>query len=288
MKRIVSLFFLIAVLGACKRPDTTINGYTPKENYYYKLLAIGDGKLKADSSDYLWIDACCCTLKDSVFWDTKHDAGQRFFIRRGDFPFAQHIFTLSEGDSIQYLVPSPVFYKEFFKLPVPFFSQRDSAVKFSLGVRKILSPEEYSVISDSLRAVRIGSENEEYAQIYNYITQNFKGSVEFSKDAFLMITAPAAGDSIRPGKKVSIAYKGYFLDGRIADYTPEGHPLDFTIGHEGQIIEGLRLALLRLRKGEKAKIIVPSRLAFGRQGSSNGSIAPYTPLLYEVQVIDVK
>lgn len=288
MRFLLLLLFIVLAIVSCKRPDTTINGYTPKENYYYKLLAIGDGKIKPDTSDYLWINATCYTLKDSIFWDTRHNASQSFFIRHSSFPFAKHIFTMAEGDSMQYLVPTAVFYKEFFKLPVPFFSKTDSAVKFSVKILDIISEDRFAVISDSLQASREQKENEEYAQIYNYVTQNFKHSIEYKKDAFLMVTGSTNGDSVKPGKRVSLAYKGYFLDGRLADYTPENRPFDFTLGHEGQIIEGLRLALLRLKKGEKAKIIVPSRLAFGRQGSSNGSIAPFTPLLYEVEVLDVK
>ena len=47
-------------------------------------------------------------------------------------------------------------------------------------------------------------------------------------------------------------------------------------------------ALYKLKKGEKAKIILPSQLAFGDQGSSNGVIPPYTPLVYQIEIIDIK
>jgi len=152
----------------------------------------------------------------------------------------------------------------------------------------IVSEEEYGRVADSLRAHIIEQQNEEYAQIYNYVTLNFKGSDQFSSDAFLQITQKTTLDSVKKGSKVSLLYKGFFLDGRPADLSGGNKPFEFTIGQEGQVIEGLKLALYRLKKGEKAKIILPSRLAFGSKGSSNGSIAPYTPLLYEVEIIDVK
>lgn len=284
----LGLTIVLILLLSCGRKDRTINGYSQKDNFYYKLISLGDGKLKPDTADYLWIDATCYTLKDSVFWDTKHDAEQAFFVRYGAFDFARHLYTLSEGDSVQYLLPSAVFYQELFQFPVPFFSKRDSAVKFSVRILKILGQEEHAHICDSLRAARLQRAGEEYAQVYHYITRNFKRSIEFSKDAFLEKTREADGDSIKWGSLVSVAYKGYFLDGRLADYTPDNHPFEFTMGQEAQLIDGLRLALYHLKEGEKAKIILPSRLAFGTMGNSNGSIAPYTPLLYEVEVIDVK
>lgn len=265
------------------------NEYSKKDNYYFKLLSIGDGKIKPDTSDYLWIDAACYTLKDSVFWDTKHNAFQSFFIKQNTFSFAKHIFTLAEGDSVQYLVPSATLFKEVFGFTKPAdFSKNDSAVKFSVRILRIISPDEYTHVADSLRANTLARENEEYGQINNYVTGNFNGSYEFSKDAFMQKTDSTRSDTIKWGSRVSILYMGYYLDGRLVDFTPDKKPFEFKMGQEGQVIEGLKLALYHLKKGEKAKIILPSRLAFGSKGNSNGSVAPYTPLLYEVQVLDVK
>ena len=272
----------------CRNKPKLINGYSPRDNFYYKLISIGDGKQKPDTTDYLWVDATCYTLKDSVFWDTRHEAGQHFFVRHGAFDFARHLYTLSEGDSVQYLIPAEVFYKEMFSFPVPFFSRNDTAVKFSVKILRILNGDAYARVNDSLRAAGAGRAADENAQIRNYVNKHFSRSLEFSKDAFLEKQEQSAGDSILPGRQVSLAYKGYFLDGRLADYTPEGRPFEFRMGQEGQIIDGLRLALYHLKEGEKAKIILPSRLAFGSAGNSSGSIAPYTPLLYEVHVIKVK
>jgi FKBP-type peptidyl-prolyl cis-trans isomerase len=50
----------------------------------------------------------------------------------------------------------------------------------------------------------------------------------------------------------------------------------------------MQMAIRVMRKGEIAKFILPSRLAFGEQGSSDGTIPPFCPLVYEVEIIDVK
>ncbi len=287
--RKVAFVLLTAVLFLGCGPEKTHNGYSKKDNYYYKLLSIGDGKIKPDTSDVLWIDASCLTLKDSVFWDTKHNAFQSFFVEQNSYSFTKHLFSLAEGDSVQFLVKPVTLFKEVFGYSkVAFFSEKDSAVKFSAKILRIISPDEYTQLTDSLRVVTEGRQNEEYAQINNYVTQSFDESLQFSVNAFLQVTKPSVGDSIKRGDKVSISYKGYFLDGRLADFTPEGKPFEVSVGQEGQLIDGLRLALYHLKKGEKAKIILPSRLAFGSQGSSNGSIPPHTPLLYEVEILDTK
>jgi len=43
-----------------------------------------------------------------------------------------------------------------------------------------------------------------------------------------------------------------------------------------------------MKKGEKSKIILPSYLGFGEQGSSDGKIPPYTPLLYEIELLNIE
>ncbi|MGZ3885263.1 MAG: FKBP-type peptidyl-prolyl cis-trans isomerase [Bacteroidia bacterium] len=43
-----------------------------------------------------------------------------------------------------------------------------------------------------------------------------------------------------------------------------------------------------MKKGDFVKIILSSWLAFGETGSSNGTIPPFTPLLYEIKLIEVK
>ena len=40
-----------------------------------------------------------------------------------------------------------------------------------------------------------------------------------------------------------------------------------------------------LNKGAKATFVVPSHLAYGEQG--NGPIAPFTPIAFDIEVVDI-
>ncbi len=283
------LICCLLLLISCKEKPKTYSGFTKQNNFYYKLISIGDGKIKPDSTQTLWIDVSCRTLKDSVFWDSKHNSSQKLFINKNSYSFGALLFQYSVGDSLQYLIPSLTFFKEFIGYPVvAVFSEKDSCVKFSVKILQVLNQDELAHIKDSLFIATQQKKTEEFSQIMNYVTANFKNSISLASDAFMEISKITALDSIKPGKRIKIRYKGAYLDGRIVDFTPDNKPFEFVIGQEGQIIEGLRRALYRLKKGEKAKIILPSRLAFGSGGGSTGSIAPYSPLLYEVEILDVR
>jgi FKBP-type peptidyl-prolyl cis-trans isomerase len=281
---LLSLIFIFA----CKEKPKTYQGYSKQKNFYYKLISLGDETKKTDSSQCLWISASCKTLSDSIFWDTKHNSNQTFFITKNSPSFLKNIYGFSIGDSLQYLFPTEKFFKEFYNSPVPFFSKKDSCVKFSLKIIHALSANEFKKVNDSLNEYISQQQNKELIQIQNYITKNCKQVNEFATNAFMEKTEITALDSVKKGKKIKLAYKGYFLDGTLVDYTPNNWAFEFVLGQEGQLIDGLQLALYKLKKGEKAKIILPSRLAFGKEGSSNGAVPPYTPLVYQIEIVDIK
>jgi FKBP-type peptidyl-prolyl cis-trans isomerase FklB len=51
-------------------------------------------------------------------------------------------------------------------------------------------------------------------------------------------------------------------------------------------IPGFMEMLLLMPKGSKVKALIPSALAYGREGR-DGSIQAYTPLVYEMEMVDI-
>lgn len=96
----------------------------------------------------------------------------------------------------------------------------------------------------------------------------------------------AGKNLVKPGDMVTLAYKGEYLNGRFLEKS--GSNFEFIYGTPDQLLTGLNYVIGRLKLGETAKIILPSRLAFGESGSSNGTVPPFTPLVYEVKLIDLK
>ena len=42
-----------------------------------------------------------------------------------------------------------------------------------------------------------------------------------------------------------------------------------------------------MKKGGKAVLIIPSALAYGEQGMQGGLIGPYSPLVFEIDLVNV-
>ena len=131
-----------------------------------------------------------------------------------------------------------------------------------------------------------GKELEELDLIDRYLKDQQLPAEPDEAGIYHMFHKLSDGTPVEAGRRVRVTYTGSFLDGRSVDIREK--PLEFVYGTPDQVVDGLNIVIGGLKQGESAKIILPSRLAFGEKGSANGSIPPYSPLVYEIKVLEVK
>jgi len=94
------------------------------------------------------------------------------------------------------------------------------------------------------------------------------------------------GPAVEKDKQVSVHYSGFLLDGTKFDSSIErDEPITLVAG-TGQVIPGWDEGLLLLKKGSKAKFIVPPSLGYGNRDL--GKIPPNSTLIFDVEIVDVK
>lgn len=96
---------------------------------------------------------------------------------------------------------------------------------------------------------------------------------------------PGTGDEVKPGQTVVMTYVGKLDDGTVFDQKSERDPFQTVIG-TGQVITGWDHGVVGMRVGERRKLIIPSELAYGKDGK--GKIPPNARLTFEVEVLKVK
>lgn len=97
------------------------------------------------------------------------------------------------------------------------------------------------------------------------------------------------GDGVSPekGDTVSVHYKGQLDNGQVFDSSyKRNQPIDFKLG-VGQVIPGWDEGIGLLRVGDKARLVIPSHLAYGRSGAG-GVIPPDATLIFDVELVNVK
>jgi FKBP-type peptidyl-prolyl cis-trans isomerase len=100
-----------------------------------------------------------------------------------------------------------------------------------------------------------------------------------------MIYKSGEGRAVGQSDRVVLKYKVSFLNGDVVYTSDEDGPLDFVRG-KGQAIPGVEEGAGYLRKGDKARLIVPSYLAYGLIGDQK-KIGFKATLVYDIEVIEV-
>lgn len=95
------------------------------------------------------------------------------------------------------------------------------------------------------------------------------------------------GRAAQAGDKVSVHYTGMLDDGTVFDSSQNrGEPIAFVLGR-GQVIPGWDEGIAMMSVGGKARLIIPSELAYGEQGAG-GVIPPNATLTFDVELVDVQ
>lgn len=103
---------------------------------------------------------------------------------------------------------------------------------------------------------------------------------------YYKITQHGNGKKPQAGQKVAVHYTGMLLDKSVFDSSySRRQPLNFTVG-VGQVIEGWDEGILLLQEGDKARLVIPSDLAYGASGAG-GVIPPHAPLIFDVELVKV-
>ena len=96
-----------------------------------------------------------------------------------------------------------------------------------------------------------------------------------------------SGKKAEKGNNISVHYKGQLIDGTVFDSSYQRkQPIDFQVGI-GQVIKGWDEGLQLLKVGDKARLVIPSDLAYGSQGAG-GVIPPNATLIFDVELMDIK
>ncbi len=100
-------------------------------------------------------------------------------------------------------------------------------------------------------------------------------------------TTEGKGDEAKPGDLVTVHYTGWLMDGTKFDSSLDrGQPFQFNLG-AGMVIPGWDEGVKGMKVGGKRVLIIPSDMAYGPQGTPDGTIPPNAPLKFEVELLEV-
>ncbi len=118
-----------------------------------------------------------------------------------------------------------------------------------------------------------------------FLAENGQREGVETTDSGLQYEILEEGDGDKPGEndQVKVHYTGELLSGEVFDSSRErGEPVTFGLN---QVIPGWTEGLQLMNEGSRAKLYIPSELAYGPGG--NHSIGPNETLVFDVELIEV-
>ena len=236
--------------------------------------------------DVLHVNLSYKTADDSVFYSSAMKANNEDVITLGKSPIPGGIeegfAMLKVGDSVTFFISASKYYKNYLKRSVPSFLNDNEELKISLRLHSIEDQKTYL----SRKENELAHAEIEHIRLMDSCRRSW-GNSRFieHQGVLILIDSSIVADSIGYGDVVEMKYLGRYMDG-VVFYDNRNEPKgdEFQVGIPGQNIEGLRIALMKMKQFRKAKIIVPSELGFNQDLIDQGLIKPWQPLFFEIEI----
>ncbi len=170
------------------------------------------------------------------------------------------LLKMREGDQATLLMPATLAFGDVTTGPIP----ANSPVRFDVTLKRARTEDQ---------------------QIDEYLTAKQLTPTEVSTTGlrFIKTLTNPTGAVPTPAQTLNVKYAGRLLRATSAfDSTGTGTaPFKF-----GETVPGFNEALTKLRVGEKATIVFPSRIGYGTTGK--GNIPPYSPMRFDIELVSVQ
>lgn len=282
---IALVFMLFFSISSCwsPYPDYKISD----SGIYFKFHKIGETQQQAKFSDYVTVNLSYKTITDSVFFSAK----RRFQVMDPEYRGSvDECFTmLSVGDSASFILKAKPFFENTLNRRLPSFMDSNSRFIVDIELLDFISEPQFIKEKAEFLAWIEDFALYEKTKLSNYLTECTNDYQMDRQGLYKQIISEGHGATVKNMDTLVLHYEGRFLNGKVFDSTLKRRKtFEYIYGIEWQVIKGMELAVSDMKEGEKAMFILPSEFAFGQTGNSNGAIPPFSTLIYEIELLQIR
>ena len=274
----------VLIFSAC---DSKYPGFKKTDTGLYYKINVSNDTLKPVLSDIVDIDMEYGSKDSIIFSSIKSKRPVQIPIIEPQFKgdFYEALTYLSVGDSATFIISADSFFHITARSPkLPPFIDSNSVLYFNVKLNGIQTEEEVKKEEQERNAMLKIEEGE---KLKLYLNDNKITTKPTESGLYYIVTKKGKGSRIDTGNYVKIHFTINTINGnKVFSTRDRGEPIEIEYGKKFDT-EGLEEALGKMKKGGKANLIVPSSIAFGEMGRG-GVISPFTTLLYDVEIIDVR
>ncbi|RYY40545.1 MAG: FKBP-type peptidyl-prolyl cis-trans isomerase [Chitinophagaceae bacterium] len=266
----------------------------------YKLIT-KSGAAKVKSNEWLKINYVVSIKvngKDSVLQST-YAQGAPYYMpatsQTQPYDISEIIPMLHKGDSVIAVQSMDTFIKRSPQMVPPFF-KKGGTLTTTLRVLDVFPTQEAAREDDMKTRDAAFKGNtkvqtrikEDQQKIRDFLGASAASAQQTPSGTYVVVTSQGSGAKAEKGNYVEVFYTGRTLQGTMFDSnidTSFHHtdPLAFQLG-KGQMLQGFDEAIQLLKQGDKARVLIPSPLAYGENAPPGGKIGPNEILLFDVEL----
>lgn len=306
--RILSLSLAAAILmSACSLfgPKSDIDGFKKtKSGLHYKIEKSNKSAQQVKMGDVI-VGQMIFRLEDDTLFSNTGKSDRLLQVRDSVFngySIDEGLLMLHKGDKATFAIFADSVAKFFQpqQLPPNYEPGKGQIFYYELTVDDIVSQEELAQEQENMMREMEERQKNEPEIIANYIAENNITTAPNADGLYIIVNKKGNGPKVAEGREVKIDYTGHTLDGQMFDssreadakeggiYTPQRpyEPLSYTVG-QMSLIQGWMDGIKGMPQGSELTLIIPSKLAYGANGAGQ-TILPYTPLRFDITIVEVK
>jgi FKBP-type peptidyl-prolyl cis-trans isomerase len=189
---------------------------------------------------------------------------------------------MHKGDSASFIISADSFFTKIARAPRHKFIDSSSVLYFNVKLKDFMSLEQ---LMKKRQEENAKLEQEELTKLDAYLKANNITAQPTASGIYFIEVQKGKGPKAMTGQKVSVHYTGTLLDGKKFDSSYDRkEPISFALG-TGAVIKGWDEAISMMSKGGKAKVIIPSKMAYGER--AQGPIPAFSTLVFDVELVDI-
>ena len=250
----------------------------------------GKGK-KAEMGDYLNYDFTLCTPSGDTIMNSfgveamEMQYGEEVFGRG----FNEALGMLPEGGTMRCVIPS---FLAFDSVGYQTYIQPYTPLVVKMRMNSVMDKDAYEKHQAELKAQKEAERERRLAlekdMIADYILTHGITETPTESGLYIIRQQEGEGDLAKWGDKVSVHYILSTLKGdEVESSYTVNQPISFTLGGN-QMIPAIEEALMTMAPGAKVTLVTPSELAFGEFVIDEEVLPAYSPLVIELELVEIK
>ncbi len=273
---------MILFVGACSMGP--YRDYTQTESGMYVKYFGTAGNSSVEVGDIIFVQIRYYNEGDSLIFNSRSLGIPMQVVAeeptyKGDI--MEGLLKMGKGDTANFVTPTDSFITKDNGLDRPMTLEFGTMLKMEVVVIDVMT-------TDELEEILNGFKNQELIDLEEYLVNNDIQVEPTESGLYYIEIKPGDGRQAADSNKLTIHYLGYTLSGKFFNSSYSANrPLQFRVG-QGAVIPAWDEAFLKMRVNGKSRIIVPSKLAYGRNSVRGSIITPYSALVYDIELLLVE